>query len=188
MLKSILQLDQWIFKLINQDWSNSFFDALMPFIRNQYIWVPLYLFLVVFVAVNFKSKLWWWILFFLATFALADLISSQLVKQFFERPRPCIDSLSSETAHMLIPCSTGYSFVSSHATNHFGLAMFLYETMKRFGKPWIWLVFLWAAIICYAQIYVGAHFPFDILGGALLGTGIGKFTSINYIKQFGGLQ
>lgn len=188
MLELLLQLDRKLFQFVNQTASNSLFDVLMPFFRNQYTWVPIYLFLLVFVFVNFKQKAWWWILFFLATFALTDLISQQVVKQIFDRPRPCMDALSADTVRMLIRCSDGFSFVSSHATNHFGISMFLYQTMKHFGKPWIWLAFVWAALVCYAQVYVGAHFPLDVVGGALLGSFLGWFTSRNYIKQFGGLK
>ena len=188
MLELLLQLDRKFFQFVNQTTSNSLFDVLMPFFRNQYTWVPVYLFLLVFVFANFKNRAWWWILFFLATFALTDLISQQVVKQIFDRPRPCIDAMSADSVRMLIRCSDGFSFVSSHATNHFGLSMFIFQTMKHFGKPWVWLAFIWAALVCYAQVYVGAHFPLDVLGGALLGCFLGWFTSRNYIKQFGGLK
>lgn len=188
MLKSVLQLDRSLFYYINNKWSNDVFDAVMPFIRNQYFWVPLYLFLLAFVLINFRTKALWWILFFLATFALTDLISTQVIKAFVERPRPCADPFASETVRMLIPCSYSYSFVSSHAANHFGLAMFMFMSMKQFSKRWIWLVFLWALLVSYAQVYVGAHFPFDVSGGALLGVFIGHRTAIIFNKQFGGLQ
>jgi membrane-associated phospholipid phosphatase len=188
MLKSVLQLDRSLFYYINNRWSNDAFDAVMPFIRNQYLWVPVYLFLFVFVFVNFQKKVWWWVLFFLATFALTDLISSSVIKALIERPRPCVDPVASETVRMLIPCSYGYSFVSSHAANHFGIAMFLFMTMKQFSNRWIWIVFAWAAIVSFAQVYVGAHFPFDVLGGGLLGLVIGHRTAIIFNKQFGGLQ
>ncbi len=145
------------------------------------------MFLLVFVVINFKKYALWWILFFLATFALTDLISHQVIKQFFERPRPCMDGVTSETARMLIRCSEGFSFVSSHASNHFGLSMFIYQTMKHFGKPWVWLAFLWAALVCYAQVYVGAHFPMDIAGGAAFGCFTGWVTARICKKQFGGL-
>lgn len=188
MLQPVLQMDRSLFYYINNRWSNDVFDALMPFIRNQYFWVPLYLFLLVFVFVNFRTKAWWWLLFFLASFALTDLISAQVVKALVERPRPCVDIVASQSVRMLIPCSYSYSFVSSHATNHFGMAMFMFMTMKHFAKPWVWLAFAWAAIISFAQVYVGAHFPFDVLGGSVLGLLIGHRIALIFNKQFGGLQ
>lgn len=188
MLKPVIQFDRSLFYYINNKWSNDFFDAVMPFIRNQYFWVPIYLFLLVFVVTNFRTKAWWWILFFLATFALTDMISTQVFKTFFERPRPCADAITSQSVRMLIPCSYSYGFVSSHAANHFGIAMFLFGTMKQFSKRWIWLVFLWAFLVSYAQLYVGAHFPFDVIGGCILGLLIGQQTSRIFNRQFDGLE
>lgn len=188
MLKPFIDFDRWLFYYINNKWSNGLFDAVLPFARNQFTWVPVYLFLLVFVFVNFRKKAAWWVLFFLATFALTDLISTQLIKAFVERPRPCADAVASETVRMLIPCSYSFSFVSSHAANHVGLAMFMFVTMKHFAGKWIWLAFAWAFLVCYAQVYVGAHFPFDVLGGALLGLLIGSQTAAIFKKQFGGLQ
>lgn len=187
MLKTLLEFDRSLFYYINNKWSNPVFDAVMPFIRNQFFWVPVYLFLLLFVLVNFKSKIWWWVLFFLATFALTDIISAQVIKTLVERPRPCVDAEASQYVRMLIPCSYGYSFVSSHAANHFGIAVFLYQTMKHFAKGWIWLAFIWAAMVSFAQIYVGAHFPLDVIGGAVLGCFIGYQTGRIFNQQFGGL-
>jgi membrane-associated phospholipid phosphatase len=188
MLKPFLQFDRSLFYYINNKWSNELFDAVMPFVRNQYLWVPVYLFLLLFVFINFRGKVWWWVLFFLATFALTDMISTQIFKAFIHRPRPCVDAEASQYVRMLIPCSYSYSFVSSHAANHFGIAIFLFQTMKHFAKKWIWLAFLWASLVAYAQLYVGAHFPFDVLGGAFLGLLIGHRTALIFNRQFGGLQ
>jgi membrane-associated phospholipid phosphatase len=188
MLQPFINFDRQLFQLINQQWSNSLLDALMPFIRNQYTWVPLYLFLLALVLVNFRAKGLWWALFFLATFALTDLISAQLLKPFFERLRPCNDAFTAPGARMLIPCSGSFSFVSNHAANHFGMAMYMFLTMKDFAKPWIWLAFVWAVLVAWAQVYVGAHFPLDVAGGALVGMAAGKFSSHHYLRQFGGLK
>lgn len=189
MLQSLLQLDRQLFQLINQKGSNTLFDVLMPLLRNQYTWVPVYVFLLVLVLFNFKRKeAGWWILFFLATFALTDIISSQLIKAWVQRPRPCMDIYAAESVRMLIPCSHSYSFVSSHAANHFGIAAFIYQTFKQTAGRWAALAFILAAAVCYAQVYVGAHFPFDIMGGAFAGTLIGLLTSHHYHKQFTGLQ
>lgn len=188
MLKPILQFDRSLFYYINNKWSNDLFDAAMPFIRNQFFWVPVYLFLLLFVFINFRSKVLWWVLFFLTTFALTDMISTQVIKAFVQRPRPCADAEAAHFVRMLIPCSYSYGFVSSHAANHFGIAIFLFQTMKHFAKQWIWLAFVWAFLVGYAQLYVGAHFPFDVIGGGALGLLIGHRTALIFNKQFGGLQ
>jgi membrane-associated phospholipid phosphatase len=188
MLKPFIQFDRSLFQLLNRDWSNSLFDWIMPFLRNQFTWTPVYLFLLLFVVLNFGKKAIWWILFFLATFAITDIISAQVIKTLVERPRPCWDPVTANTARMLIPCSHAYSFVSSHAANHFGISMFIFQSMKHFGKPWVWLAFLWAALVSYGQVYTGAHFPLDVAGGALLGLLAGAFTSRIFIREFKGLQ
>jgi len=70
-------------------------------------------------------------------------------------------------------CGQNGSFTSSHATNHFGIAVFIFITLEKVWGKFNYLFLLWAAAICYAQVYVGVHFPFDVLGGAILGSCIG---------------
>ncbi len=188
MLKPILNFDRSLFRFINQDCSNSLFDVLMPFLRNQYTWVPVYLFLLVFMLVNFKTRTLWWVLFFLAAFALSDLATNQLIKVWFQRPRPCVDAGTYQWVRMLIPCSYSYSFVSSHASNHFAISAFTFYTMRQFARPWIWLVYIWAGLVCLAQVYVGAHFPFDVTGGAIFGIAIGWQLARIFNSQFGALK
>ena len=69
-------------------------------------------------------------------------------------------------------CGLNGSFTSSHATNHFAIAMFVYQMCKKLSPLWA-ISFLWAGLISYAQVYVGVHYPLDIIGGALLGNGFG---------------
>jgi undecaprenyl-diphosphatase len=171
-------IDRKIFFLINNRGSNGFLDNLLPFLREAMLWSPLYLFLLVFAVVNFGKKGWWWVLFFGCTAALSDLMSSHLIKENIFRLRPCNDPGLTGRIHILvnyIPQSS--SFTSSHATNHFGLAMFIVMTLQRYTTPWIKLFFVWAAAISYAQVYVGVHYPFDVLCGALLGCLLGYITA-----------
>ena len=183
-------IDQWdraLLRHINAEWHNSFLDNLLPACRNPNTWIPLYLFLILVVIVNFKNTRWWWLAFAIGTVVITDFISSTLLKQNIIRLRPCNQP---EIAGWLrtfkgIYLPQSYSFTSSHAANHFGLAMFFYATFKKQFNAWGWLFFAWAFIISYAQLYIGVHYPTDILGGAIVGLGIGYITSQRFNKQFG---
>jgi membrane-associated phospholipid phosphatase len=183
--QKIIQWDHDLFVHVNSDWSNPFFDTIMPFLRNPVFWVPLYLFFLALVLVNFKNKAWWWIVFFLITVALTDMTGTNIFKHSFHRIRPCNNPDMLTHLRLLINCPGGKSFVSNHAANHFGMAMFLFITLRHFFKKWIVLVFLWAGIISYAQVYVGVHYPSDIAGGMILGILFGTLTGILFNKYFG---
>lgn len=180
------KLDQWLFIKINSGFTNPLFDNLMPFMRYALNWAPLYLFLGAFALLNYKGKGAWWILFFISTIALTDMTGNHLFKQNFERIRPCGDPDFFYHVRLLVNhCSTGYSFISNHAANHFGLAAFFFLTAKPLLKNWAWIAFAWAGLIAYAQVYVGIHYPFDILAGALLGLLFGTLTGTLFNKRYG---
>eukprot|EP01035_Chromulina_nebulosa_P055812 gene55812-76498_t len=162
--------DQTALFHINQVWQNKFFDAIMPWLRESLTWLPLYLFFIVLTIYNFGKKGFYWVLFLIGNIALTDQISSHLIKPWVGRLRPCNDPIMQQYLHLRVShCSGGFSFPSSHATNHFGIAMFIVATLLAFtGKKIRWL-FVWAAAICYAQMYVGVHYPIDVLVGSLLG-------------------
>lgn len=181
--------DTWLFLQINNHWTNTLFDSVFPWWRESVAWAPLYVFLIALVFVNFRKQAWYIILFVLITVTLSDQISSNLLKKWIERPRPCNDAaLLSDVRLLLNHCSGGFSFTSSHATNHFAISMFLFMTMRQFFGRWIWAFFLWSASICYGQIYVGVHYPLDVFCGALLGLSIGWFTGTAFLKQQASLE
>lgn len=186
LLHKLEQWDQWLFIQINNYQSNPFFDSIMPYLRIAYFWIPLYLFLLVFIPANFKNRGWWWCLIFLCTVSLCDMTSTNLFKNVFHRLRPCADIDFFQNVRLLVDsCGGKYSFTSNHATNHFGMATFIFVTLRPVVKKWVWLAFLWAAIIGYAQVYVGVHYPFDILGGAAIGFLFGWMLGTFFNKRFG---
>lgn len=179
--------DRKLFFLINNNLANNFFDAVMPFLREANTWIPLYVFMLVFAAVNFGKRGWLWMMFVICTVALCDLVSSHLVKEFIFRVRPCQNPAMAQQIRILANyCPHSSSFTSSHATNHFGLAMFFVVTLRTYTSAWITLFFWWAAVICFAQVYVGVHYPLDVLAGGLLGCTIGYFTGV-FFNNYAGL-
>lgn len=185
-MDKLLSYDQSLFKVINHGWSNSFFDWLMPWLRNSNMWYPLYLLLLLLVTINFKKTGWWWVLFAAGTVILTDFVSSAIVKPNIFRLRPCHEPDFASWINVLVgyrPQSS--SFTSSHAANHFGMAMFLYSTLKTRFKKWPVLFFLWAFSISFAQVYVGVHYPIDIICGGLIGILIGYLSGKSFNKNYG---
>lgn len=177
--------DRQLFYIINSKSANSFFDMWMPLMRNAFAWGPLYLFITAFAIINFKKAGWWWFVLALATASCTDLTGAQIFKENFERLRPCNDPEMNGLVRMVLGrCSGGFSFVSNHAINHFGISAFFYFTFKNIYK-YAWVLFVWAAIIGFAQVYVGVHYPFDVVAGTILGITIGTFTASIFNKRIG---
>ena len=180
----LVHADYTAWYYLNSVWTNHFLDTFIPFLRNQWTWTPLYLFLLIFMLKNWGKTGAIWCIFFLGTFALCDQISASVIKEIFHRTRPCNNPQLFSVVHIIVPCGSGYSFPSSHATNHFGLAVFSALTMQKRIK-WIWYpAILWAASVSYAQVYVGVHFPLDVTCGALLGTAVGMITARLFHLRF----
>lgn len=177
--------DRHVLTLINHDGSSPVLDVVLPFLRESQFWVPFYLFMILFMTMNFGVRGWWWVLGFVLTAAMADIISSHIIKETVMRMRPCRDpELVAEIIFRVNYCPKSSSFTSSHATSHFALSMFIFQTLKRVSKWW-GMIFLWAVAISYTQVYVGVHYPLDVICGAILGCGIGLFMAYLYARQIG---
>lgn len=176
--QALEQWDKWLFLQANSRFTNPFFDAVLPYFRDSVFWTPLYLFLLVFIAANFGQRGWWWSIGFVCTIAIADMIGTRVFKEGFERLRPCQDPDFYMYVRLLVKrCSGAFSFVSNHAANHFGMATFISLTFRPLFGRWVHLIYLWALFIAYAQVYVGVHYPLDVLAGAALGTLAGLLTA-----------
>ena len=176
-MQTIIKLDKYLFHLINGQFTNSFLDWILPWLRNPMVWIPLYLFIFLFLLINFKKQGAWIIVFMILTVSLTDSISSHLFKPFFNRLRPCSDPEMNGMVRLLLNYAPrNGSFTSSHAANHFGIAFFLFHSLKTYFANKLWPFFLWAFFISYAQVYIGVHYPMDILGGAILGCLVAYFT------------
>ena len=185
LMQQILQWDRELFNKVNGEWTNSFLDLVLPYTRNAVVWAPFYLFFIVFVTVNYKRTGLFWILFGILAIATTDLVSSWVIKENFFRLRPCGDPELAGTVRFLVNyCPQSSSFTSSHAANHFALAIFIFITLKNYMGKWLWLIFIWAFIISYAQVYVGVHYPLDIICGGIVGSIIGYGAAKMFTKNF----
>jgi len=159
------------FYWINSELSNPVFDLVLPWLRNKYTWIPFYIFLIVALPYYFKKKGIYMVAFIILTIGIADLTSNYGFKKNVQRLRPCNAELTIPVVER-VPCGSGYSFTSSHATNHFAMATFLWLLFRDKGR-WVGrILYLWAFSISFSQVYVGVHYPVDVICGALLGTAL----------------
>jgi undecaprenyl-diphosphatase len=180
MMEALLQADKAVMHWINQGWSHPVLDFFFPLIRNKYFWLPLYVLCISWVVYNHHVRPVLMILLFLGlSIFAADTISSKLIKENVQRPRPCQVTSMEPAVIERVACGSGFSFTSSHASNHFCVAAFFISIFGPLMDRWKYAWWLWAMLISIAQVYVGVHYPLDILGGALLGiivgTSMGRF-------------
>jgi undecaprenyl-diphosphatase len=186
VLQQLVEWDRWLFLMVNRQHANSFFDWILPYFRDAVFWAPLYLFLIILIGWNFGKQGWFWCLGLICTVAITDMISARLVKEYIERPRPCWDPEFFQHVRLVVrSCVHSFSFTSNHAANHFGLASFIALTLLPVFGRWVYLIFLWAFLVAYSQVYVGVHYPLDVMGGALLGLAAGLLTATIFNKRAG---
>ena len=153
-------------------------------LRESIIWLPLYLFLLVFILMNFGIRGLLWSLGLICAASICDIISSHVIKEQIMRIRPCRSpDIAHQVRFLVAYCPQSSSFISSHAANHFGVSMFIYVTLRQYIS-WTWLFFVWAAVISYAQVYVGVHFPGDVFCGGLAGCFLGYVPARLFNKYF----
>lgn len=170
MLDFLLNLDQNIFLFFNS-FHSSFWDRAMFMFSGRFIWVPMY---VAFFIAFFKAFSWriaiTWILAIGLTILLADQLCATFIRPYFERMRPSnLENPLSEFVHIVQNYRGGrYGFPSCHAANSFALATIMACIWR--GTRLKWFIFLWAFVNSYSRLYLGVHYPGDLLVGGIIGS------------------
>jgi undecaprenyl-diphosphatase len=179
-----MEIDYQVFEWFNSGLAHPLLDRLLPYYRDKLTWIPLY---GIALVLLYRQRGWRDTLTIVVGLAVvltvADQLAASLIKPRVGRLRPCATESLFAVVRELVPCGGKYGFPSNHATNHFAVAVYLCGVwVRRRGLRVAWL--LWALSIGLAQVYVGKHFPLDILGGAFLGSGIALIGVAGYRRYF----
>ncbi len=180
MLKKILQIDTDLFLFFNSQ-HLPILDTIMWQISGKYFWIPLYLFIVFFILKSDFKKGIISLIFIIAAVAISDLLSVVMFKDVFQRLRPSHEIDLQSYIHLVNNYRGGkYGFVSSHAANSFAISTSTALLFKN--KSYTVLIMFWALLVCYSRIYLGVHYPLDIIFGGLLGVAVSILLMILYKK------
>ena len=180
MLEYLKNIDEALFLYLN-GMHNNFFDFLMHWITMQETWYPFYLLLASWIIWKYKRKGIPVILILIISIVISDQFTSAFMKPFFERLRPCHDPQIGTLVHVVDACGGLYGFASSHASNSFALATLLY-LFFRSNYRYTSIFFIWATLVSYSRIYVGVHYPGDIITGAMIGILIAWILYYLYVR------
>ncbi len=172
MLKSLVEADRYLFLLINKA-HDPVVDFVMFWATDKWVWIPFYIWLLYILIKNFGKKIFLLMVMIAIMITVSDQVSV-MIKEAVQRLRPCRDPYFTGIIHLVQQgCGGQYGFISSHASNTMALAIFIIGVLPEPGK---WLkveVFAYVLLVCYSRIYLGAHFPGDVVGGWILGSIIG---------------
>lgn len=183
MLDQLKELDTQLFLYLNNLGVETY-DQFWLAVSGVSIWFPFYGLLLIGMFYSYKPKSFAWGLLFLSlTVVATDQGSVQLFKEQFMRLRPChVDAIFDQMRLVKGGCGGKYGFISSHASNTFGLALFMGLALRHKFRWALGFLLLWAAMVSYSRIYLGVHYPLDIICGALYGALCGFLLHLAFAK------
>ena len=172
-METLSNIDTDLFLFLN-GLHTSWLDKVMIAVTQMWVWIPLYLLLIYWTVKQYGKRCWWIFLAVGIVVLCSDQLSAHVCKPLFHRLRPCYNADLQYLIYLPKGMAGGrYGFVSSHAANTFAVAAFLTPALRK-DRNWMGIVlYLWAFISSYSRIYLGVHYPADILCGSLLGILIG---------------
>lgn len=184
-MEYLLELDKEFFLYLNGFYT-AWLDPIMVIVSEKITWIPLYLFLLYLVVKNYSNDGWLVLIGIVLAITLADQICSSVMKPYFARLRPSHDPALENMVHLVNGYKgSKFGFASSHAANTFGIATFFFLLFDK-KRKWIILLFFWAIVVAYSRIYLGVHYPGDILAGWLVGVlaALAGFKLFQWLKKY----
>ena len=183
MIDSILAIDTQVFSFINSLHNKSLDTLMLELSYNYYLMAAFLVAMLTLTARQYKKKIIPLFFVLLVIFGLSDSISTRVFKNNIKRLRPCHSEELKGRVHLAgKKCWGGkFGFVSSHAANSFAISTFFYLLLKNYFS-FTWLLYLYSFLVGYSRIYLGKHYPLDILGGAVLGCLL-AYLLLNLLKK-----
>lgn len=167
-MNKLLELDRSLFLFLNE-LNSPWMDPIMYFLTDGRVWMPLYILIGYLIYTQFKKESLWILAGIILSIIITDQITTTFMKPFFARLRPSHEPSLQGLVHTVNNYFGGlYGFASSHAANTFGVTMFLWLILRQHYR-WAAFLFIWPIVMSYSRIYLGVHYPGDIMGGTLIG-------------------
>lgn len=172
ILDQLIQLDVKLFLYLNGQGTEAW-DGFWNFVTHRFSWIPLYL-LLLYIVYRFSG--WKGMVYYLAIIFVLILIVDQTTyywfKAIFQRPRPGHNQDIADLIRITGGKGGRWGFISAHASNNFAIAVFLGYQFNKIFRYSALLLTIWAIFISYSRIYVGVHYPGDLICGALWGSSV----------------